>query len=119
MTNRPSPPYPSKDELKATRAPAIVVFLLMLAVAVALVVMVTLQVAQVASFHPATFIAIIFGSALAVLAIAAFSSRNAQRRRSETAHRILSTEDQAAIDRVVGRIRDERSHHGRGPAGTD
>lgn len=111
MTIHSSPPYPPKDELKATRAPAIVAFLLLLAVFVTLIVMITLQVTQIASFHPATYVSIIFGSSLAVLVIAAFGSRKAQHRRSETAHRILSTQDQASVDRVVNRIKHQRGHN--------
>ena len=70
-----TPPHPSKDELKATRVPAIVAFSLIVVVALALVVMLTLQIAQVSDFHPATYAAVFFGGCSAVFVTATFGAR--------------------------------------------
>ncbi len=109
MSYRPSPPYPSADELKATRAIAIVAFVFAIVVAVALIVMLTLQIAQVADFGAATFLAVIFGGALVFFLIGIFGSRkHARRKRAET---VFTSAEQASIDRVVRRIKHERSHN--------
>ncbi|MGW9020682.1 hypothetical protein ACWGOE_04260 [Leucobacter chromiiresistens] len=109
MSNRPSPPYPSADELKATRAIAIVAFVFAIVVIVVLVVMLTLQIAQVADFGAATFLAVIFGGALVFLLIVSFGGRkHVRRKRAET---LFSSEEQASIDRVVNRIKHQRGHN--------
>ncbi len=109
MTNRPSPPYPSEDELKATRAPAIVAFLLAIIVIITLIVMLTLQITHVADFGAATFLAVFFGGALAFFLIAIFGSRkHPRKKRAET---VFSSAEQASIDRVVNRIKHQRGHN--------
>lgn len=106
MTDRPSPPYPSKAELKATRAHAIVALLVIVTGVIASIVLLTLQIAQVATFSPAIFVGLLLGTPLLVLIIAIVGARKRPRESSST---ILSTSEQAGVDRVVGRIKHERS----------
>lgn len=108
MTDRPTPPYPSPAELKATRARAIVALLVIAVGVVASIVLLTLQIAQVATFSPAIFVGLLLGTPLLVLIIAIAGGRKRPRGSSST---ILSTSEQAGVDRVVDRIRSERGQH--------
>ena len=109
-----TPPYPSKDELKATRAPAIVAFLIMFVAAVTLAVMAVLQIIGAAEFHFATYVSIVFGGILAILLTALIGTRRPKgRARNITghpptrSHQIMSTKHEDRVQAVVDRINKE------------
>lgn len=61
------PPYPTEEELAATRTAAIVVVCIIITEIAALAAMLALQIAGVVSFTASTWVAVFFGGVIAVM----------------------------------------------------
>lgn len=102
MTTKQSHQHPTESELKATKPYAIVALLVPVLAGAVLLVMLTLTISGVTAFHPATWVAVIFGG---IAAFATVVIIGATRRTPTQRDRVVDRANQTLDD--VDQIQNE------------
>lgn len=86
--------YPTKQELRSSRAAAIAVLIIMAATLIAIAVMLTMQLTGFAAFPISAFVAVFFGGLLAIVVGVAIGSRKPKgRAQNITDHHIFNSKE--------------------------